>query len=130
MMKISDDYAKKKLEEDAENVSGSDVRKVINKQKETEDKFSSGGPLGGHIEDVKLLFSVIKDYWIGEYRGIPWGSIAAIAAALLYVINPIDLIPDSIPIIGLVDDALVIAACLSFVKQDLQNYKQWKLEQA
>lgn len=130
MKNISEDDAKKRLEKDAEKVKPSDVDKVIRKQREIEDKFSSGGPLGRYIEDVKLLFAVIKDYWSGEYREIPWGSIAAIVAALLYVLSPIDLIPDFIPVIGLVDDALVVAVCLSFVEQDLHEYKKWKLKQA
>ena len=57
-------------------------------------------------------------------------AIAAIVAALLYVLSPIDLIPDFIPIIGYVDDALVVSACLAMVKQDLHAYRNWKMEQA
>jgi uncharacterized membrane protein YkvA (DUF1232 family) len=55
---------------------------------------------------------------------------AAIVAALLYVLSPIDLLPDFIPIVGYVDDALVVAACLALVEQDLINYKEWKKQQA
>jgi hypothetical protein len=29
----------------------------------------------------------------------------------------------------LVDDALVVGACLAMVEQDLQKYKNWKMEQ-
>ena len=42
------------------------------------------------------MFSLIRDYWYGHYRAIPWKSIAAVAGALLYVLNPLDLIPDLI----------------------------------
>lgn len=34
---------------------------------------------------------------------------------LLYVLSPLDLIPDFIPIIGYIDDAMVVAACLALV---------------
>ena len=50
------------------------------------------------------MFSMLRDYWNGSYRDIPWKSIAAVAGALLYVMNPLDFIPDLIVGIGFVDD--------------------------
>ena len=57
----------------------------------------------------------------GTYRAIPWWSVAAIVAALFYVLDPIDLIPDFIPDIGYIDDAAVVAICLRMVDADLQK---------
>jgi uncharacterized membrane protein YkvA (DUF1232 family) len=124
--KITKGQAAKELEKGAKRVTEDDVGKVLTKQKDIEDKFKTGGPLGRFIEDLKLLFSVVKDYYKGRYRRIPWFSIGSIVFALLYVLNPVDLIPDFIPVIGYVDDALVVAACLALVKQDLEDYKKWK----
>lgn len=76
--------------------------------------------------DIKLLVSVIKDYTSGEYREIPFKSIAAIAGAIIYFVSPIDAIPDFIPGVGYLDDASVIAYCLRFVHDDLEAYKVWK----
>jgi len=126
MAKVTKKQAEEELKKGAKNVTEEDLKKVFNKRNEIEEKFKSNGPLGKFISDLKLLFSVIQDYISGEYREIPWWSIAAIVAALLYVLNPIDLIPDFIPVIGYIDDALVVAACLAMVGQDLQNYKDWK----
>ena len=130
MAKVIKEQAEKKLEEDAGKVTEEDLAKVLNKQKEIEDKFKTDGPLGRYIGDLKLLFAIVKDYMNGSYRDIPWYSIAAIVAALLYVLSPLDLIPDPIPVIGLIDDAFVIAACLSVIESDLHAYKEWKLKQA
>ena len=124
--KITKGQAAKELKKGAKRVTEDDVGKVLTKQKDIEDKFKTGGPLGGFIEDLKLLFSVVKDYYKGRYRKIPWFSIGSIVFALLYVLNPVDLIPDFIPVIGYVDDALVVAACLALVEQDLEDYKKWK----
>ncbi|RMA93078.1 YkvA family protein [Hydrogenothermus marinus] len=124
---FSKDDAKKELLERAKNITEEDLEKVLQKQEEIRKKFETGGPLGRYIDDVKLLFSLIKDYFNGSYRKIPWFSIAAIIAALFYVLNPIDVIPDFIPVIGYLDDLAVMAVCLNFVEQDLHKYKKWKI---
>ena len=88
--KVSKEQANEALDKGAKNVTEEDIQKVLNKQEEIENKFNENGPLGRFVADLKLLFSIIKDYVNGEYREIPWWSIAAIVAALLYVLSPID----------------------------------------
>lgn len=127
MAKETEKKAQDTLKSDAQRFSENDLNKVLERKKAIEDKFSANGPLGKFIVDVKLLFSIIQDYAKGEYRDVPWFTIAAIGAALLYVFSPIDLIPDFIPLLGLTDDAFVVAACLALVEQDLQTYKKWKI---
>jgi uncharacterized membrane protein YkvA (DUF1232 family) len=126
MPKFSEQQAEEQLNRDAKAVTEYDLKKVLDKREEIEEKFKGNGPLGRFVADLKLLFSVIHDYLKGEYRRVPFWTIAAIAAALLYVLNPFDLIPDFIPGIGFVDDALIIGACLALIERDLQIYKDWK----
>jgi uncharacterized membrane protein YkvA (DUF1232 family) len=128
--KVTKKQAEEELKKGAKNVTEDDLKKVLDKRDEIEGKFMESGPLGRFVADLKLLFSIIQDYVKGEYRKVPYWSIAAIVAALLYVINPIDLIPDFIPGVGYVDDALIVAACLVMVEQDLHEYKEWKKKQA
>jgi len=130
MPKVTKKQAEEELKKSARNVTEDDLKKVLERRDEIEEKFKSNGPLGRFVADLKLLFSVIQDYIKGEYRTIPFWSIAAIVAALLYVFSPVDLIPDFIPVVGYVDDALVVAACLAMVEQDLHTYKEWKVKQA
>jgi uncharacterized membrane protein YkvA (DUF1232 family) len=112
---------------DARQVTEQDIEKVLDKSEEIRRRFESGGPLGKFVYDFKLLIAVVRDYWKGRYRKIPFWTVAAIVAALLYVLNPFDLIPDFIPIVGQIDDAAVVAACLLMVRQDLHRYKKWKI---
>lgn len=128
-MAISEKEAKARLEKDANKVTEDGIKRVVDKADEIKSKFETKGPLGRFIKDAKLMISLVQDYWNDEYREIPWYSLAAVVAALLYVFSPIDLIPDVIPIIGLVDDALVVGACLLLVEQDLVEYEEWKLQQ-
>ena len=103
-----------------------DLQKVVDKSDQIEKKFRSRGPLQRFIDDSKLLISAVRDYWTGKYRKWPWGTMAAVVFTLIYVLNPLDLVPDVLPIIGEVDDAAVTAACLFLVERDLLKYKEWK----
>ena len=46
--------------------------------------------------------------------------------ALIYFLSPIDFIPDSIPVIGLIDDAAVILFAVDSAHNDINDYRQWK----
>jgi uncharacterized membrane protein YkvA (DUF1232 family) len=115
--------------EGAKKVTNKDVEKVVNKSEEIKQKFFSSGPLSRFIEDAKLLIAIVKDYWAGKYKQIPYGAIASIVFSLIYVFNPFDLMPDMLPLIGQVDDVAVMGACLLLVEQDLHKYKGWKIDQ-
>ncbi len=117
------------VKEGAEKVTDKDIEKVVNKSEEIKKKFT-GRSLGRFIEDAQLLISIVKDYWSGKYRQVPYGAVAAIVFTLIYVFNPLDLVPDILPIIGEVDDAAVVAACLMLVERDLYKYRDWKQNQS
>lgn len=116
------------VRERAEEIDRGDLKDVLNRADEIEDRFSGGGPLGRFLEDFRLLMGLLSDYWKGEYRKMPWWVIASIVFTLLYVLNPVDLIPDFIPVLGQLDDAAVMGACLYLIEQELHEYKQWKKE--
>lgn len=80
------------------------------------------------IRDLGLAVSLVRDYWRGLYRVVPGSSLLAIVLALLYVFDPLDFIPDVLPVVGLVDDALVAFLCWSLVEKDLRAYEEWRGE--
>lgn len=110
----------------AQAVSDQDIVKVVAKSEEIKKKFRPGGPLQRFIVDGQLLIGMIRDYWAGRYRQVPVGVIGAVVFTLLYVFNPLDLIPDVLPIVGQIDDAALVAACLMLVEHDLRAYGAWK----
>lgn len=50
-------------------------------------------------------------------RHAPWYVKLIVAAGVLYLLSPIDLIPDFIPVIGQLDDALLITGLLRLVRR-------------
>ena len=113
----------------ASRVSQDDARKVIENAQNIFRKVLGSDVLKGLIADVTALVEMTRDTISGKYTAAPWASISAAVVALVYVLSPLDIIPDIIPFIGLTDDAAVIALCLRLIRGDLDKYRVWKLEQ-
>lgn len=75
---------------------------------------------------TKLMMELIDDYRSGAYRRIPWHSLAVGAAAILYVANPADVLPETLPGIGLLDDIAVVALAARVLRRDLKAFCEYK----
>ena len=117
------------VKEGAEEVTPKAIETVVEKSEDIKKKFSARGPLKRFIVDARLLTALVRDWRAGKYRQALYGTIAAVVFALLYVFNPLDLIPDVLPFLGALDDATVIGACLMLVERDLNKYRNWKESQ-
>lgn len=93
-----------------------------------EKRLASIPVAGKYLADVPVLISLVKAYIDKGYTEIPIGSLVAIVGALIYVLSTIDLIPDVIPVVGFVDDAIVVAAAYKLVHDDVEEYKAWRDE--
>ena len=76
-------------------------------------------------DHLKLLFSMLSDSYNKKYP-VPKKTVIVGIFALLYLINPIDIFPDFIPLMGFVDDLAALAFAASLIKDDLDNYRIWK----
>lgn len=88
------------------------------------------GSLGDMWENLQLLFDLVGAWRRGEYRKIPTGSIVTIIASIIYFVSPIDIIPDFLLGLGIVDDAAVIAFVIKQITADLEKFRDWKEKQA
>jgi len=72
------------------------------------------------------LGRLLRAYAQGEYRAVPWKSLLLIVAAILYFINPIDVIPDLLPLIGLSDDFAVLFMVYKSIGDDIEKFLVWE----
>jgi uncharacterized membrane protein YkvA (DUF1232 family) len=83
-----------------------------------------------NAETAKEKFYVFgrltKAYALGHYRQIPWKTILLIVAAIIYFVNPIDLLPDLIPIAGLTDDFGVLLWVYNAVNTEIDKFLDWE----
>lgn len=73
-----------------------------------------------------LLFSMLLDSFKGKYP-LPKKTTLVLTCAFLYLLSPVDIAPDILPLIGFVDDVAVLAFAFSLIKGDLENYRAWKM---
>ncbi|ACV68794.1 protein of unknown function DUF1232 [Desulfohalobium retbaense DSM 5692] len=128
MTQKQQDKAKQRFYEDIDNVDGNDLEYASKKGRKKVDSLDGDPP--GALEklwdDIKTMIQLIWDYRNGNYKAVPWKIIAAVVAAVIYFVSPIDFIPDFIPGLGYIDDALVIKLALDMAGEDLASYKEWK----
>lgn len=73
-----------------------------------------------------VLGRLIRAYATGEYRNIPWKTILLVIAAVIYFLNPLDLIPDIVPLTGLTDDFAVLVWLYNTVGSEIERFQQWE----
>ncbi len=123
---ISEEEAAEQLDQAAEGIDEEKVEEVVGKEDKLKGFFRHVEPLKKYWDDVCDVFALLKDRVAGKYTETPWRTIAALTGALLYVLSPLDLIPDFMPIIGYLDDAAVFAIALKIAKDDLARYRAWR----
>ena len=115
--------------EEVTYIDEKDVEIIFESEEKINRKFEKKRPLKKYIDTVKNLFFMLKDYKNGNYREMPWHTIGSVILVLLYVLNPLDIVPDFIPIFGYVDDAGVLALALKLIQTDFSNYMEWRYSQ-
>jgi len=70
--------------------------------------------------------SMLRDSFKRKYRKTPWGTLTGGIFSILYLLNPLDIIPEALPIIGIVDDTLVFGVFLALLSRDVKKYLLWK----
>ena len=75
---------------------------------------------------LQTMLRLVRAYHRGEYDRIPDKALLWIVAALSYLMDPFDLIPDATPVLGFVDDATVIEFVTDRNRQTLEDFMMWE----
>lgn len=75
---------------------------------------------------LQAMLRLLRAYYRGDYRAITESTLIVIIAAIIYVVSPLDVIPDAVPALGFLDDATVIALALRRTQQDLDDFMIWE----
>ena len=92
---------------------------------ELETKLKGVPAIGESVSELPVMVSMVKSWIKKEYQVNP-KVLAIMVGAFLYLVKKKDLIPDSIPVIGIADDVAVLGIALKLVSADVQAYKAWR----
>lgn len=125
-------------------ITQEEAKRELNKSKKIAEEYASDKRKTAHLldealkksrrhkevlakcwDDLMTLIRLVRAYISGKYRSVPWETIIWAIAAIIYFVNPFDLIPDFIPGIGYLDDAVVIALVVASIRNDLENFREW-----
>ncbi|SHF42250.1 Uncharacterized membrane protein YkvA, DUF1232 family [Modicisalibacter ilicicola DSM 19980] len=75
---------------------------------------------------LRLFVPMCADVVSGRYRPVPWSAFGWMTLAFVYLVSPLDLIPEALLLIGVVDDVVIVGWLLTKVDRALDGYRRWK----
>jgi uncharacterized membrane protein YkvA (DUF1232 family) len=73
------------------------------------------------------MLRLVRAYADAGYRDISASTLVVIVAAVIYVVDPLDMIPDAVPGLGFLDDATVVALAIKRSRDALDQFMAWEL---
>lgn len=115
------------LREKADQLAPGDVQQVVGLTKDVErrsEKVRTEHPrLQRHVD---LAMRLVVDHAEGQCPQIPYYTVSLLAVALLYLLDPVDVIPDWIAGAGSADDAVIFELAFEMGRPGIERYCTWK----
>jgi uncharacterized membrane protein YkvA (DUF1232 family) len=80
---------------------------------------TKGQGVQAYLADLQLAYKMLRDPQFQMDKQTK----TVLMIALLYILSPIDLMPDAIPLLGMVDDVLVAGYALRQAAAELERYR-------
>lgn len=81
------------------------------------------------LGNLKTLIAMVEDVGFG----LPEADKDNVLAALTYFAQPDDAVPDDVPVLGFLDDAIMIELCARDLKHEIEAYEgfcKWRIDEA
>lgn len=128
-MKISPSSIEKKLAElkvQAVKIAKDRANLLAMVQAAGEKARKHGPTLAKARSELGLLFEMLGEYGRRRYTEGDWKAIVLAVAAIIYFLNPFDMIPDFL-VGGLFDDGVVISWVVMMISDELKKFAEWKM---
>ena len=106
------------------------LRKVVQGARAWLEKQKKIPLMQGTVEEMIGVIDLLTAYADGKYRQVPKRMLVAMVIGILYVVSPVNLIPDWIPVIGWLDDIAIFAIIMDMgVSAELKKFRAWEKTQ-
>ena len=114
--------------------AANDARDVINDREKTsrlaeeaQDKADRHRSILAPIRnDLDVLIRMARSWALGDYSTVPWKTLVLLMGAIIYFLNPIDVIPDFVFGLGFIDDIAVVQFVVRSIREDLDAFLAWE----
>jgi len=77
-------------------------------------------------DELMTLLRLVRAWAKGEYHKVPLKTIILALGAIIYLVNPFDVVPDFIPFVGYLDDVAVLAFVINSIRGDIDDFRNWE----
>jgi uncharacterized membrane protein YkvA (DUF1232 family) len=125
-------YMKERLLSDAERITEQDYEQLnhtLPEKLNAPDLRELRGAskwINSMLERVGLLYAMIRD----REFSISAKTKGLVGAALLYFVLPTDIVPDFLPGIGYIDDALILTTLWNLIRSEIDSYNDFRRRKA
>ncbi len=103
-----------------------DPSKVDEILMQLEEKLKQVPAIGNTLADLPLMIAMVKAWITKKYTQVSPKVIACLVGSFIYLIKKKDLIPDSIPVVGIADDLAVLGLALKLSEPELKAFAEWR----
>ena len=86
----------------------------------------SGANAAAARSGIFAFMRLCKAYAVGDYRAVSLRTMLLVVAAVLYFVNPLDLMPDVIPLTGFADDFAILLWVYGNIRQEIEKFLEWE----
>ena len=87
------------------------------------DRFRKNGGILNYIRNLRYLSRFLKSDEVGLLKKTE--VLFLIAMMSIYLVSPVDMVPDFIPVFGYMEDALVVFSMLSYAGDIISKYREF-----
>ena len=87
------------------------------------DRFRKNGGILNYIRNLRYLSRFVKSDEVGLLKKTE--VLFLIAMMSIYLVSPVDMVPDFIPVFGYMEDALVVFSMLSYAGNIISKYREF-----
>ena len=87
------------------------------------DRFRKNGGVLNYIRNLRYLSRFLKSDEVGLLKKAE--VLFLIAMMSIYLVSPVDMVPDFIPVFGYMEDALVVFSMLSYAGNIISKYREF-----
>ena len=113
--------AMQRAQEEAKNLSQKEIIDAASKLLDEEEAAKLPTFISERLGKLDSLISMVND----EGFALPEEDRKRVLGCLTYFANPTDMIPDNVPVLGFLDDAIMIELCVQALQHEVEAYEDF-----